>query len=106
MIIPVVGGNYTFRVEEDETGLTATTPLVVAPSSGGTFPIVQFLNPVGEIVTSDDILDDIRQVLESSDSEPHPSLADRLSETVSRLETDHPTIAVGLREAIDVLKRL
>ncbi len=60
VIIPVPGGTYTFTAEEVGSGLNASAPLVVAPSSGGTFPIVEFLNPVGDITTSDEILNDIR----------------------------------------------
>lgn len=53
-----------------------------------------------------EVLGDIKQVLESDDAKPHPSLGDRLSETVNRLEAEHPTIAVGLLEALAILKRL
>ncbi len=53
-----------------------------------------------------EVLGEIRQVLESDSTKPHPTLGDRIGEAVTRLESEHPTIAVCLRETIDTLKRL
>jgi hypothetical protein len=52
------------------------------------------------------VLDDIRHALESNGGSRSTTLGDRITETVARLEAEHPTIATALHETVELLKRL